>query len=69
MLYISFDYNAIKTYNYKIKENRVLAIDMNPNSIGWSVVDWYSENTYHFWEDPENKVEHCMPYRFSVNDL
>ena len=29
----------------------------------------YSENTYHFWEDPENKVEHCMPYRFSVNDL
>ena len=45
-IYITFDYNKIKDYSYKIKENRVFAIDMNPNSIGWSVVDWKSELQY-----------------------
>ena len=45
-IYIIFDYNKIKDYSYKIKENRVFAIDMNPNSIGWSVVDWKSESKY-----------------------
>ena len=45
-VYIIFDYNKIKDYSYKIKENRVFAIDMNPNSIGWSVVDWKSESKY-----------------------
>lgn len=45
-VYIIFDYNKIKDYSYKIKKNRVFAIDMNPNSIGWSVVDWKSESKY-----------------------
>lgn len=27
-------------------EDRILAIDMNPNYIGWSVVEWTSENEY-----------------------
>ena len=45
-VYISFDYNYLKTYKYKVKQNRVMAIDLNPNYIGWSVVDWKSENKY-----------------------
>ena len=45
-VYISFDYNKIKEYHYNVIQNRVLAIDMNPNSIGWSVVDWHSEDKY-----------------------
>ena len=28
------------------KKNRVLAIDLNPNYIGWSVVDWKSERDF-----------------------
>ena len=28
------------------KNNRVLAIDLNPNYIGWSVVDWKSERDF-----------------------
>ena len=28
------------------KKNRVLAVDMNPNYIGWSVVDWKSERNF-----------------------
>ena len=33
-VYLTFDYNLLKTYTYKIKQNRVMAIDLNPNSIG-----------------------------------
>lgn len=39
-IYITFDYNLFKTFKYTAKQNRVIAIDLNPNSIGWSVVDW-----------------------------
>ena len=43
-VYLTFDYNALKTYNYKVKQDRIFAIDMNPNSVGWSVTDWISES-------------------------
>ena len=46
-IYISFDYNTIKQYKYNTIENRVMSIDMNPNSIGWAVVDWRSNSSYH----------------------
>lgn len=39
-IYITFDYDKIKHCFYKVRQNRVMSIDMNPNSIGWSVVDW-----------------------------
>ena len=45
-VYLTFDYNLLKTYSYHVKQNRVMAIDLNPNSVGWSVVDWKSENDY-----------------------
>ena len=47
-VYISFD--EIKLFNDKIehkaKKNRVLAIDMNPNYIGYSIVDWKNEREF-----------------------
>ena len=45
-IYITFDYNLIKKFTYNVKENRIFAIDLNPNSIGWSVVDWRGEFNY-----------------------
>lgn len=45
-VYLTFDYNPLKTYSYHVKENRVMAIDMNPNSVGWSVTDWISGSKY-----------------------
>lgn len=45
-IYISFDENNIYNYNFNKKENRVLGIDLNPNYIGWSIVDWTSSNEY-----------------------
>ena len=46
-IYITFDYNKLVSNDYKVKENRVIAIDMNPNFIGWSVTDWKDESNYH----------------------
>ena len=46
-VYISFDETKIEKVNTKPKlKNRIFAIDLNPNYIGWSVVDWKSENKY-----------------------
>lgn len=46
-IYMSFDYTkASDFYEYIPKENRVFAIDMNPNYIGYSVVEWYDEMSY-----------------------
>lgn len=45
-VYLTFDYNMLKNYTYRVKKNRVMAIDMNPNSIGWTITDW-SNDSYH----------------------
>ena len=44
---ITYDYNAIQQFKYTVKQNRVIAVDLNPNYVGWSVVDWSGPNSYH----------------------
>jgi len=46
-VYISFDEKELSTFKEQPKiKNRVLAVDMNPNYVGWSIVDWLSEAEY-----------------------
>ena len=46
-IYISFDEKELAiNYNRQYTENRVLSIDLNPNYIGWSIVDWLSESEF-----------------------
>lgn len=49
-VYISFDesvvYEQKRTHSMQSKNNRVLAIDLNPNYIGWSIVDWKTERDF-----------------------
>lgn len=43
-IYITFDYNRLYNKpNFVPISNRVFSIDINPNYIGYSVVDWYGE--------------------------
>ena len=42
-VYISVDEIIFKTNQCKQIYNRVMSIDMNPNYIGWSIIDWKSE--------------------------
>ena len=45
-IYIIFDETDIYNYATKFIKNRVLSLDLNPNYIGWSIVDWKSENEF-----------------------
>ena len=46
-VYISLDETKIEKVNIRPKlKNRIFAIDINPNYIGWSVVDWKSGTKY-----------------------
>ena len=46
-VHLTFDESKVFEKNEtKQKKNRVLAIDLNPNYIGWSVVDWKSERDF-----------------------
>ena len=48
-VFISFDESVLRPEHAKPRrfvENRVMAIDLNPNYIGWSVVDWKSSCEY-----------------------
>ena len=45
-IYITYDESMIYKPCYKPIANRVFAIDLNPNYIGWSVVDWKSSSEF-----------------------
>ena len=46
-IYITFDESKLTNKEENIKiQNRVLGIDMNPNYIGWSIVDWKSSSEF-----------------------
>ena len=47
-VYLTFDESKVfeKNVELNVKKNRVLAIDMNPNYIGWSIVDWMNERDF-----------------------
>jgi hypothetical protein len=46
-IYISFDECKLTTFKQQeIIENRILALDLNPNYIGWSITDWQTENEF-----------------------
>ena len=38
-IYIQYDENIFRDVEYKGIENRIFAIDMNPNYTGWSIID------------------------------
>ncbi|MBQ2409597.1 MAG: hypothetical protein II309_09220 [Bacilli bacterium] len=45
-IYITYDESVIYKPCYNPIVNRVFAIDLNPNYIGWSVVDWKSSSEF-----------------------
>ena len=45
-IYVIFEETDIYNYETKFIKNRVLSLDLNPNYIGWSIVDWKSENEF-----------------------
>ena len=48
-IYMSFDESKVEQYKRdRFVKNRIMSIDMNPNYIGWSIVDWKGEGENDF---------------------
>lgn len=46
-IYISFEYSALKIVKKTRKiKNRILSLDLNPNYIGYTIIDWKSSNSF-----------------------
>lgn len=67
-IYISFDNNKIENFkNTQKKKNRIFAIDMNPNYIGWSVVDWKGENSHNVVDSEVISLKDLNDFENSLN--
>ena len=46
-IYLTYDDELLEKHiDYKAVKNRVFAIDLNPNYVGWSIVDWKSSKEF-----------------------
>lgn len=46
-VYLTYDETLLNQFvDYKPIKNRIFAIDLNPNYVGWSVVDWKSSSKF-----------------------
>lgn len=48
-VFVSFDNSVIEKYKFRKSQklkNRIFAIDLNPNYVGWTVVDWKDSKTH-----------------------
>ena len=46
-IYLTYDESLLEKHiDYKPVKNRVFAIDLNPNYVGWSVVDWKNSKEF-----------------------
>lgn len=46
-IYLTYDETLLNKFvDYKPIKNRIFAIDLNPNYVGWSVVDWKSSSKF-----------------------
>jgi len=62
-IYMTFDYNCLYQSLYGVKQNRVIAIDMNPNHLGYSVVDWKNESQYQVIESGTFSLQKLNEYQ------
>lgn len=65
-IYITYNNSIFENYNYAIKTNRVIAIDMNPNYIGWSVVDWKDDYNFNLVATGMFSLKPLNDYRNSM---
>lgn len=49
--------------------NRVMAIDNNPNYLGWSIVDWYSSSDYRIIQSGIYSIKEINDEWFALNRL
>ena len=61
-VWISYDEKLVSSIETPKIKNRVFAIDMNPNYIGWSIVDWESSSTFRTVKDGVISIKELNDY-------
>ncbi len=64
-VYVTFDMKRFEYQEYKTIQNRVMSIDVNPNYVGYSVVDWKSETDYQIIDSGFYEIKPLNNYRWS----
>ena len=65
-VYISFDESILQEDVVKPLQNRIISIDMNPNYVGWSALDWKSSDEFNVVDSGiiSLKVINDIEYKF-----
>ena len=61
-VWISYDEKLISNIETPKIKNRVFAIDMNPNYIGWSIVDWKSSSIFRIVKEGVISIKELNEY-------
>lgn len=65
-VYISFDEQYIYSIDSKKIENRIISIDLNPNYIGYSIVDWKSSSEFKVIQSGVYSIKHLNDLDFNL---
>ncbi len=65
-VYISFDEQDIYSFDSKKIENRIISIDLNPNYIGYSIVDWKSSSEFNVITSGVYSIKHLNDLDFNL---
>ena len=68
-IYITFDESKLANKKSEQILNRVFGIDMNPNYIGWSIVDWKSSSEFEVIESGVYSFKKFSDLYKQLNDL
>lgn len=61
-VWISYDEKLISNIETPKIKNRVFAIDMNPNYVGWSIVDWKSSSNFRIVKEGVISIKELNDY-------
>ena len=67
-VYICFEETDIQKFETKQIKNRVLALDLNPNYIGWSIVDWKTESEFNVIKSGIHSIKTINDKDFDLKD-
>lgn len=67
-IYVIFEEADIYNYETKFIKNRVLSLDLNPNYIGWSIVDWKSESEFNVVKSGVYSIKKLNDKDFSLKN-
>ena len=67
-IYICFEETDIVNIEYEQIQNRVISIDMNPNYIGWSIIDWKSESDFNIIKSGVISIKKLNDYEKDLKD-